>query len=90
MEHGVSDAESTLLDGGLGAESSFLDGDLDDSAKALLEGGLHPLRAEVWAVRGHRAGLVWHQPRQKRRPESELGHESLGTEAEVPGPKAAP
>ena len=41
VEKGVSAAESTLLEGNLGAEPRFLgDGDLDESAETALEGGL--------------------------------------------------
>ena len=64
MENGVSDAESTLLDGGLGAKPSFLsDGELNDSpghrAGNLIGRATNDAEAKEdegggWSVRGGR------------------------------------
>ena len=84
VDNATSDAESTLLGGDLGAESSFLGGgDLENFAEAVLEGRAHLLCTEVKAVRSHRAGMVADPvPHWARRPSwviiSRRGHAPHG------------
>ena len=66
VENGVSDAESALLDAGLGAEPSLRsDGGLDESSKGIPKEGMHFLGAVEEAPFTVRAwDLIWHQPRK--------------------------
>ena len=56
-ENRVPDAETAFLDGVCLEPSTFSDGHLDDSRKAVLERSLRPLRTKE-AVWGHRASMI--------------------------------